>query len=792
MSVLNRKLGRDLLGHVWSLLPVIAVIAVGTGLYIGLATSHRILVASQADYYNKYRFADFWVHVKKAPLTEAEKVARLPGIAAIDTRVVFDVILDLPGVAKPISGRLISMPERGFEEAINGICLVRGSGFSHDRDEEVILGEAFAQEHLLEPGDRISLILNRKRESFVIAGTAISPEYVYMVRGQGDILPDPKHFGILYVKEDYAREVLDFKDAFNELTGLLVPGYDRDVDILLDRIDRMLDPYGVLSTTPRSRQASHRFLSDEIRGLRVTSTILPVIFLGVAAMVLNILLRRMAERQRVIIGTLKSLGYSDRSVLLHFIGFGVVVGLIGGVAGVLVGVATTGAMIEMYKSFFQFPSFTMKTYPDVLLIGVAISVAFSTVGAARGVWRVLKLEPAEAMRPAPPEKGGAVFLERFPFLWKRLSFRSHIAIRSLVRNYKRSLGGVLATGLSAAIIFMTLAMYDATFFLVDYQYEQVLHSDADIGMRDDKSIAALYEARALPGVDYAEPLLSLVCDLTNGRYSRRMAITGLPREHRLTTPRQADYSPIDIPPSGLAMSSKLAEILHLKLGDHVQLTPVRGRRETVSVPVNSIVESFLGLECYADLEYLSRIVDEAKAVNAVQLAVNPAKLDELFREIKELPNAQGLSLRADAKANIDETLTEVMASSLGLTILFAGLLAFGTMLNSSLIEIGDRTRDISTFRVLGYKPLQVAGVFFRQNLIISALGLAAAYPFGYAMNVLLMEFYDTELYRMPVVIRPSSIIGTALSAALFVLITQYFVYRTIRRLDWVEGLKVKE
>ncbi|MCB9849446.1 MAG: ABC transporter permease [Phycisphaerales bacterium] len=792
MRALHRKLIRDLLGSAGTLVSVIAIIAIGTGSFIGLGSAQRILEASQQAYYRDYRFADFWVDVKKAPLSAVERIAEYPEISALHSRVVFDVILDLEGEVRPLTGRLISTPDQGFDHTINGICLVRGSGFSDDRNEEVILSEAFAAAHGLNIGERITLILNRKRQSFVIVGTAVSPEYVYMVRGVGDLVPDAEHFGILYVKDRYARDVLDFKDSCNQIVGRVARGGQVDVDTLLDRISRDLAPYGVIETTPRKRQASHRFLSDEITGLGVSATIMPAIFLGVAALILNILMLRLAQRQRTNIGTLKALGYSDRRLMAHFLGFGVVVGVLGGVAGMGLGVGLAYAMIGVYRTFFQFPEFLTRAQPDLLLIGMVISVVFAVFGAARGVREVLRLQPAEAMRQKPPERGGTIVLERLPWFWRMLGFRTQMAMRSVFRNRTRSVTAIVATALATAITFMALAMYDSFLYLVDYQFDMVAHSDVDIGMRDEASMPALYESRALPGVDEAEPVLGVRCDLQHGAQSRRMTVTGLSTEHRLTTPRDASGEAIQIPDEGLVLSRKLAELLDARVGDVIELTPVRGRRETRNVHVASIVKSFLGIDCYADLHYLSRIVGESLAVNSIQLAVDPVQSAALFREIKELPNAQGLSVRADAKHNIEKTLVETSVFSIGLMVIFAGVISFGSTLNNALVEIGDRIREISTLRVLGYRPGQVAGILFRQSAVTFLVGLLLAFPLGYGMVKLVAAAYDSELYRMPVIIRPVTVVLTAVLAVGFLLVAQWIVYRQIAKLDWRAGVQVKE
>lgn len=792
MRALHHKLVRDLRGTSRTLLSVVVIMAIGTGSFIGLGSAHRILGRSQRAYYRDYRFADFWIDVKKAPLSAVERLAELPGVASIEPRIVFGVILDLPNQPRPIGGRLVSTPVRAFADSINGLCLVRGSGFSDDRDEEVILSEPFARAHDLEIGERIQLILNRKRESFVIVGTALSPEYIYMVRGVGDIVPDPVHFGVLYVKEAYARDVLDFKDACNQIVGRFVPGTEGEHADLLDRMDRMMTSFGVLEVTPRERQASHRFVSDEIQNLGISATIVPIIFLVVAALILNVLMVRLADRQRTTIGTLKAIGYSDAQVMAHYLSYGAAVGVAGGVAGAILGTTLATVMIRVYHDFFDFPRFLFSIDPDLILYSFGISVFFAVLGTVRGVWAVLRLQPAEAMRLKPPERGGGVILERWPWLWRRFGFRTHMALRSVFRNRFRTATGIVSTAMAAAIMFMSFALFDAFKYIIDFQFDMTLRSDVDIGMRDEESIAALFESRSLPGVTRAEPMLAVRCDLQHGHRARRMSVTGLSPDHTLTIPMQSDGTPIDVPEKGLVLSKKLAELLDAAAGDHILLTPVRGRRETKRVQIASVVDTFLGLDSYADIRYLGGVVGESLAVNAVQLAVEPTRRADLYREVKILPNAQGLSVRTDSRANIEKTLIRTQMVFIGIIIVFAGSIAFGSAVNAALVEIGDRIREISTLRVLGYSPSEVTGILVRQEAFVFAFGLALGYPIGYALVWYLVRSYDTELLRVPFVIRPPILVYTAVLSFAFIIAAQVIVYRSIRRLNWLEGIQVKE
>jgi putative ABC transport system permease protein len=773
VNVLDFKLWRDIRGHAGLLFTVIATIAIGAGSFIGLLSAQRI-------------------DLKKVPLTALPRLARTPGIAAVESRVTFDVLLDMPNMVEPVTGRLISMPAQGFDRVINGVHLVRGSGFSDKRNEEVIVSESFAQAHHLEPGDRLEMILNRRLQSFVIVGMAISPEFIYTVQRFSGFAPDPMHFGILYVKDSHAREILGFKDAANQIVGQIVPGYEQDVDFLLEQVDQQLAPYGVFATTPRRLQASHRFISDEIRNLGNSATIMPSIFLLVAVLVLNVLMSRFAQGQRTIIGTLKAIGYSSRLIVEHYLSFGLVVGLAGGALGLLVGLGLAHFQMLLYKDLFHFPTLLFQGYPDLMLGGLGISIGFALLGTAKGVSEVLHLHAAEAMRPKPPDRGGAIVLERVQFLWKRLSFRTHIALRGMFRNHGRSLTAVVCAMLATAIMFTALSLYDSLSYLVDYQFERVNHSDIDLTLRDARNLGALYDVRNLPGVQRAEPVFAMAADLRLGRASRRVSITGLDREHQLTTPLDERDQPIAIPPTGLLLSEKLAELLAAKVGDRVELIPVLGQRLPREVPVAAIAREYMGANAYADIGYLSRLVNEPVITNHIQLTVETSRLNDLYAAVKHLPDVSGVTVRQQIKANIVGTLLRTMMITLAMVVLFAGLIAFGSILNASLIEIADRTRDISTFRVLGYRPLQVAGIFFRVNAVVFAAGLVLGVPVGYWMVLMIARVYNTEMFRMPVMLS-GRVALLAMGLALgFTGIAQWFVYSQIRRLDWLEGIKVKE
>ncbi len=796
MNVLNRKLVRELRASWGVLLAIVSIIAVGVACFVAMGSSYGNLRIAMHDYYDQCRMPDFWIDLKTAPLPELDALRELPGVAAVRPRIRFAAPVLMDDVEKPLSALVLSMPDRR-EPVPADIVLRQGTYFTDRRENEVIVNDAFARQHNLAPGDWIHLVLNHRRQALFIVGTAISSEFTYLL-GPGAIVPDPKHFGVFYIKRTYAEGVFDLDGAANEVLGKLAYAdaahREETTARVLREAERLLEPYGVLATTPRAEQVSHQYLDLEIEGLRIFAWFMPAVFLAVAALVLNILLTRLADQQRTVIGTLKALGYSNAQVFLHFLKFAAAVGVMGGLAGCAGGAWLAHGMTGIYREFYEFPELASHFYPRLHAIGLGISVACAVVGSLRGTRAVLQLQPAAAMRPKPPRQGGAVLLERLGRLWARLSSGWRMVLRSTMRNHTRTATGMFAAAMGAAILVSGFMMSKATVYLVDFQFRWVQRSDIDLVLRDEHGADALDEARRLPAVDQAEPMLNVAGTFRHGHREKKSGITGLAPGAGMTVPRDRHARPVRIPTAGLAMSRTLADQLGVGLGDRIAFRPAQGLRRTHHLPVVEIVDDYMGTAVYADIHYLSRLVNEEFAVTGVQLAVDPRpeKTDALYRELRDLPDLQGVHSRHDLIANIDETLIEHMGVFIGFLVLFAGVVFFGSILNASLVNLAERRRELATLRVLGYGPWQLGSLMLRESLIVTLAGTLLGMPLGYLLTVLMAMAYESEMFRLPVVGGPDVYLAALALGIVFALAAHLVVQRSIHRTDWLEALQAQE
>lgn len=786
MRPLHRKLLRDLWRMRGQVVAVAVVVASGVAVLIMAIGVLDSLRDTASAYYERYRFAEVFGALTRAPLRIRDRVREVPGVQSVDVRIAEFAVLDVPGFREPVMGQLISISE-SRQPVLNQLVLRSGRWVRRGRPDEAILHEPFAEAHGLKPGDRLFSVINGRRRRLEVVGTALSPEFVYAI-GPGALMPDEKRFGIVWMGQQALAAAFDLDGAFN--TYSLTLEYRADPAEVILRVDALLSRYGGTGAYERSRQVSHWFLSNEMDQLRNLATILPAIFAAVAAFLTSMVLRRTIAMERAEIGLLRAFGYSAGAVGWHYLEFVIVVVVLGTLLGWGVGIWFGRVTTAMYSDFFHFPFFFFRPRPPVFAVSAAIGLMAAGLGALHAIRAAVALSPAEAMRPPAP----VIYRRRGPVdRWAgAFDLPTRMMLRHLIRWPIRSAAVSLGVAFAVALLVAAFQWLDAIERLAEKHFFEAQRQDATLGLVDVQSREILREFERLPGVFHAEPLRTLPARLRAGPRSRRETLVGVPRDARLQPPTDVATGPKPPPPEGLLLGSELARVLGVTRGDSLQVDILEGRRPTLTVPVVDLLETYIGTPAYADLAAVNRWMREAPSINAAHLAIDPAAQPELFARLKKLPELSAVSLRRAALDQFYGTLGETVLIFISFYGGLAGALAFGVTYNSVRINLSERARDLATLRVLGFSRAEISYILLGESalLILGSLPLGAA--LGYGLAWLLAERFSTELFRVPIWVEPSTLGGAALAAMGACAISAAIVRRRIDRLDLIATLKTRE
>ena len=700
---------------------------------------------------------------------------------------VADVTLDVASLDEPAVGRLISIPATG-RPALDDLFLRRGRWIEPDRPDEVLVSESFALAHHLGPGDSVTAVINGRRRKLAIVGVALSPEYVYSIR-PGEVVPDDRLFGVFWMEKRALATAFDMQGGFDDVALKLTPGAsDQEV---IARLDRLLARYGGLGAIPRSQQISHWYLESELSSLQTVGLVVPVIFLAVAAFLLNVVLTRIVAVQREQIAALKALGYSEREIGWHYVEWGLVVAALGGAAGTGGGAWLGTVMIAMYNHFFRFPSLVYRLDPAIVVGGLAVTLAAAVLGALGAVRRAVRLPPAEAMRPEAPASYRRSVIERMG-LGRLLPQPARMVIRNLERRPGRAIASVVGIACAAAMLVVGMFTLDAIDYVMRVVFQVAQRQDLTVNFVEPVSSRARYEVGRLPGAIYAEPARAVAARLSAGPRSRQVAISGLPAAALLNRVLDADEKPVVLPPEGLVLSSKLAEVLGVGPGDAVRVQVLEGARPVREVPVADVVEEYLGTSAYMEIGAVHRLMHEGGSLTGASIEADSAGLEKLYRRLKAIPKVAGVNLKSAALASFQRTLGDTLGLFVLFNAAFSAIIAFGVVYNAARVSLSERSRELASLRVLGFRRSEISAILLGELALLTLVAIPVGLLLGYALAGLVVKAYDTELYRFPLIIFPRTYAfaaGVVLAAAAA---SAFVVRRKLDRLDLVAVLKTRE
>jgi len=787
LSGLDRKLLRDLRQARGQAVAIALVIGSGMALYVLMLSTFESLDATQRAYYDRYRFADVFASCKRAPLRLEEDLREIPGVSAVRTRVVVDVTLDLPDVVEPAVGRLISMPEV-HRPVLCDVAIQAGRYLEPGRSDEVLISEGFASANALRPGDSLAAVINGRRHELTVAGIALSPEYVYTIR-PGEMLPDDRRFGIVWMERRALAAAFQMEGGFNDVLLTLQPtANEREV---IDRVDRILEDYGGLGAYPRAQQISHFYLESELDGLRAFGAIIPIVFLGVAAFLLNVVLARQVAVQREQIAALKAMGYTNRAVGWHYAKSAMLIAAAGCAIGVAVGAWLGSGMTEMYTEFFAFPLLLYRLSPDILVTAIAISLIAALLGALIAVGRAVRLPPAEAMRPEAPPVFRAGWMEHSA-AGRLLTQPTRIVLRNLRRHRGRAAISVVGIAAAGGLLVMGTFSIDAMDEMISLQFYRAQRFDLVVTFVEPASPAALHELESLAGVLDVEAFRSVPVRLRHEHRVRNLAVTGQSPTADLSRVLDMDGKVIPMPPSGIVLSKALGDILGARPGELVTLEVLEGTRPVHEVRVAAWVDDLMGLNAYMDGDALHRMMGEAPLLSGAYLTVDEAQVDAVYRRLKHTPRVAGVGLKDSAIESFNETMGEMVAMIRFVNVLFAAVITFGVVYNAARISLSERSRELATLRVIGFTRGEISYILLGELGLITVLAVPLGLLVGYGLAAGLVALYTTDAWRMPLVVSSSTYAFAALTVIVATVVSAWAVRRKLHRLDLVEVLKTRE
>jgi putative ABC transport system permease protein len=787
MKKLDRKLLRDLARMKGQAVAIILVISAGVATFVMSMCAYASLASSQRTFYRDFRFADVFSSAKRCPDAILPRIEELSGVAAVESRLVYDAPLKVPEMTEPATARLISVPEFG-ESALNKVYISRGRMLEPLRTGEVVVSEVFADAHGFKSGDQVQAILNGRLQTLTIVGIALSPEYVIQVQ-PGSIVPDNKRFGVFWMSQRDLEAAFDMTGAFNSVSLKL--SFGANVEQVIDELDRLLKPYGSIGAFARDEQISHQYLSEELAQLRNMAWMAPAIFLSVAAFLLNIVVARVISQQREQIAALKAFGYSNFEVGLHYLNMALVISLLGTILGTLLGFWMAANITQMYQRFYKFPLLEFQVDRLAVVSAFLLTTGSAVLGAWWSVRSAIQLPPAEAMRPEPPPSYQLTLLERL-LPAGLLSAEFRMVVRNIARKpFKASLS-VLGIAMAVAVMILGNFTLDAVSYMMDFQFRQAQRQDLTVSFIEPATSSVVYEVAHLPGVLDSETMRTVATRIHYQNRARRVGIMGLDSEPRLYRLLDRRERPVQIPAVGVMLNTKLAELLGVNLGDEVIVEVLEDKRPTVSVEVTAIIEEYAGVNAYMNKQHLHALLQESNVASGAFLKVDSNRIATVFNELETRPGVGSVAIKEAVIRSFRETVAENILVMRSFIMAFAAVIAIGVVYNSARISLSEQSRDLATMRVIGFTKQEVSTILLGEIALLTMAAIPLGWGIGYLLAAAMSSGLDTENYRIPLVVSRTTF---ALGAAVVIVATVcsgWIVQRRIHDLDLVAVLKTRE
>lgn len=778
MKVLTLRLWRLIKASKLQFGTVVALVVVGMATFVSFNNTALSLTYSLERFYQEFAFADLFADFSPIAENAFARLAELPGVEAVEARLVTDARVDVGRKLNPTL-RLVSITPG---QKINRLYVQEGR-LPESGEHGLALLAKFAQANGLKVGDKIGLVIRGKLFPVTVTALVDSPEFIYAVKDAKNIFPDDLNFGVGFVNLPLLQELTGLNGQANNAVLLLEPWADPEE--LREGIEDRFEELGLKSVVTRENQLSHAIISQELEQLNQQSRLIPAIFLCIAAAVTYFVVTRLVEGDRTAIGMLKAIGYADTEVAGHYLEYALAIGFLGAVGGVAAGLFLERELTKLYSQFFHLPLLAQRLDPAYIILAVLLPVVFTGATGLLAARKVMSIPPAEAMRPAaPPLPGRRSNVERLaPGFWARLPFTWKLVLRGILRSRRRFALAAAGVALTYAVVFLPfylLSLWDTIF---KEQFGRFEKYDYMVSFSVPVSPAAIPEVKQLVRVTAIEPYAEYPFRIAHGWREKTVVARALPFTTKLYSFEDSTGKVVRLTRFGVLLSEYLAKELGVRAGDLLTVSSYATKGVKYLVPVKAVVRQYLGSGLYMSLDELQRLAGLGDAYSGVLLD-SPENVKEILQPTANVAAVYSSRDLSDLYAEYGG----LLMASITVMVLAGGLLGFGILFNTTNISISERIREFSALRVLGFSREEVYGLILRENALALLLGLIAGVPLGRMVAVWVASSTNSELFYLPLTMRPGTYVITALIVLLFVALVMGTVWLRVRKVNFLEAL----
>ena len=756
--MLSKKMLRDIAKHKTQFLSIFLMAFLGVFVFAGVGGESVGLEVNVNEYYDATNLADGWIYSANLDDDFVDKVNNLNPTKDSERQLVKDSVADFSNDPQ-ITLHFLE------KNNISTFYLIDGEEFNVSDENGVWLDKKFADAKDLKVGDNISFTFNGIEIEKEIKGLGYSPEYVYHA-SDASVIPDFNKIGFAYL----SYKAFPLSDVPYNVLLVDFDGNAGDYDDLLsDKLDGKYNSF-----IQQSEHVSVSQFSEEMDQHKMMGDIFPVVFILIALLILLTTMTRIISHQRTQIGILKAVGFKNRTIMFHYISYGLWLVLVGSILGLIVGPLTLPNLFyPSMSSTYILPEWKPAWSMTFVYVAVAM-ILMSVVVSYFAVRSISKENPADTIRPKSPKVSSSGFIEKLGF-WKKLSFNARWNYRDAKRNKFRGLMTIVGVIGCTALLVSAFGMYDGMSNLKEWEYSQINHYDSKLVIDEKASLSEIDDvAHEVNGDKIMESAIEI--DSGNSKKSASLLVLN---DTKLVTPTDYDWNKVHIADDEVSISQKMADLLGVGVGDTVKWH-IMGSDKWINTTINKI---------HADPISQGFIMSSDK-LEDLDLNYTPSSIVTAEHVDKNYSAIKSSTSMNDMISSWDE-LTESMWLLIYILIFFASILAVVVLYNLGLLSFTEIEREIATLKVLGFKTGALRKLLLTQNLWFTVIGFILGIPVGYYILKIMWESSGDSFYILPSISITNLALTAVITFSLSILVNLLFSGK-IKGLDMVESLKGNE